>query len=67
MLALRCTPKQGPKSYLKFAPRFIGVSEDADAVQGIDDDDLVSPASVGAAGEIRSPSQFSRLSFRNFN
>jgi hypothetical protein len=41
---LRSTPKRGPKSYLKFAPRFIGVSEDADAVPGLDDDELVSPA-----------------------
>src|SRR5512146_1958617 len=31
---LRSTPRRGLKSYLKFALRFIGVSEDADAVQG---------------------------------
>jgi hypothetical protein len=33
-LTLRSTPRRGLKSYLKFALRFIGVSEDADVVQG---------------------------------
>jgi len=48
---LRSTPKRRPKSYLKFAPRFIGVSEDADAIPGLDDDELVSPAADRRRGQ----------------